>query len=1280
MGECRLEVTLRDDYGAERLCTLRVDVVEQKEYAIILGRPFLGMIPLDVNWQRPVPQWRFRDEPPNVEFSSGEDFEKELQGQQVFAVILETMREGEASASRQIPAWAVEWIDVFDKEKATAVPHDGLAEHAIELTDGKQPPYGPIYPLGEEELATLRAYLEDALATGRIRYSVSPAGAPILFTRKKDGGLRLCVDYRGLNAITIKNRHALPLITELLDRVAGAKWFTKLDLAEAYHRICIKKGDEWKTAFRCRYGHYEYVVMPFGLANAPATFQAHINRCLNGLVDSICVVFMDDILIYSVDATSHRQHVCEVLQRLREYDLYVKLSKCEFEKQEVSFLGFVINGDGVTMESNRVDAITEWPEPSSVRDLQVFLGFANFYRRFIERYSFITAALTALVTANGPFDLGEEGRKAFNQLKERFVTAPLLRHFDKTRVTRLETDASQRAIGGIMSQKQDNGQWHPTAFYSRKLKGAEVRYHTHDLELLAIVEAAQHWRHYLLSARGVVEVITDHDNLKYFLTTKRLSGRQARAAEALSQYNIEIKFRAGERNPADGLSRRPDYDLGKGDEAENEMVPVLQGLFAPELRRLQEGIASSNARSPLTTPEEPDSMRDAAAPACRGLQDGMSEAPDERTSEKATQPDPTKLEELECMRGVAAPACGSLQESVRMRGGGKTSIRVTQPEVPPSDEPLVVGAWRQEDDGCARPSSRGRLAVIDGSPIGGANSSEWRKTSSSHSPADDVATSPSGDRVGGTAVEMLASELVEEPPEADEGFDLASLIVAAQQGDAFVGRQKDLLESPESRVRADSDPPSWSVDSSGVLFQNDKVYVPDRPGLKWRVIEHCHDDPSAGHYGVAKTKDLVSRKYYWSSRAADVEQYIKYCDRCQRHKSRRHRQYGVLQSLEIPEAKELLKHWSMDFVTGLPLAKNRHDEVVDAILVMVDRLSKLAVYKDVRSDIDARGLADVVEEALHTVYGTPSSIVTDRGSVFTSKYWTLLMRRWQSQRRLSTAFHPQTDGQTERQNQTMETYLRCFINHEQNDWPYWLRWAEFSYNNAEQSSLKCSPLQFVYAMDVRRPGDIVDEVAKRGGKIQEPDVPAVTERMKKLTQMRERLRENLREAVAYQARYYNRKHRPRNFEVGDEVMLMAKNLRTIRPKKKYAARFVGPFKIEEKIGRQAYRLALSPRMGAIHPVFHVSLLEPYYRSGNVAPPPEEVEGEEEWEVEAVCGIGKTVDGKTQYLVKWKGYPEHESTWEPAQNLRHAGDAIQKYLDSVQPVEEVRSKRKKLRRR
>jgi len=255
----------------------------------------------------------------------------------------------------------------------------------------------------EPKLQALRDYLTENLAKGFVQHSKSPAGAPILFVKKKDGSFRLCVDYCELNKITKKNRYPLPLISGILDRLHTGKIFTKLDLRGAYNLLRICPGDEWKTTFRTRYGHFEYTVMPFGLTNAPAVFQHLMNDIFREYMDEFVVVYLDDILIFSKNQEDHDKNVRLVLAMLWEHGLYTKLEKCEFDKSSVVFLGYVISLDGIFMDKSKVETIQCWATPSPVKDVQHFLGFANFYRRFIKGYSKITTPLTALTCKDKPF-------------------------------------------------------------------------------------------------------------------------------------------------------------------------------------------------------------------------------------------------------------------------------------------------------------------------------------------------------------------------------------------------------------------------------------------------------------------------------------------------------------------------------------------------------------------------------------------------------------------------------------------------------------------------------------------------------------------------------------------------------------------------------------------------------------------------------------------------------------------------------------------------------------
>ncbi len=303
--------------------------------------------------------------------------------------------------------------------------------------------------------------------------------------------MRLCVDYRGLNQISRRNRYPLPLIGESIDRLSGTKFYTKLDIRDAYYRVRVAEGEEWKTAFRTRYGHYEYTVMPFGLANAPAAFQSYINVTLRPYLDVFVIAYLDDIVVYSNTAEEHREHVRTVLKVLLKAGLYLKLRKCEFNAKEIGFVGFIITPEEVRMERDRIATIEEWPMPESHRDIQVFLGFTNFYRRFIKGFSRIVRPMTTMLRGGkegkifGPFEPTAEMKEAFRRLQSEFTKAPVLAHFDYERPIRLETDASGYAIVGIISQpaagpasgeegeRVKDRDWHPITFWSRTIADPE---------------------------------------------------------------------------------------------------------------------------------------------------------------------------------------------------------------------------------------------------------------------------------------------------------------------------------------------------------------------------------------------------------------------------------------------------------------------------------------------------------------------------------------------------------------------------------------------------------------------------------------------------------------------------------------------------------------------------------------------------------------------------------------------------------------------------------------
>ena len=368
--------------------------------------------------------------------------------------------------------------------------------------------------------------------------------------KKKDGTLRMCIDYRQINKVTVKNKYPLPRIEDLFDQLKGAGVFSKIDLRSGYYQLRVKDVDVLKTAFRTRYGHYEFLVMPFGLTNAPAAFMDLMNRVFRPYLDQFVVVFIDDILVYSKDEQEHEQHLKIVLQTLREKKLYAKLSKCDFWLKEISFLGHIVSAEGIRVDPVKIEAVVNWKPPRSVTEVRSFLGLAGYYRRFVKGFSVIASPLTKLLRKGVLFEWSDKCQNSFEQLKEMLVEAPILTQPTSGKEYTLYSDASCIGLGCVLMQNEK-----VVAYASMQLKLHEQNYPTHDLELAAVVFALKIWRHYLYGEK--CRIYTDHKSLKYLLTQKELNLRQRRWLELFKDYDCIIDYHPGKANVvADALSRK----------------------------------------------------------------------------------------------------------------------------------------------------------------------------------------------------------------------------------------------------------------------------------------------------------------------------------------------------------------------------------------------------------------------------------------------------------------------------------------------------------------------------------------------------------------------------------------------------------------------------------------------------------------------------------------------------------------------------------------------------
>ncbi|CAN0904661.1 Retrovirus-related Pol polyprotein from transposon 17.6 [Linum grandiflorum] len=403
-----------------------------------------------------------------------------------------------------------EYGDLF--REPSSLPPNRREDHRIPLDPGSQPvnsrPYRYPHYLKEE----ISKLVQEMLHTGIVRHSQSPYSSPVLMVKKHDGSWRMCVDYRSLNQITIKDKFLIPVIDELFDELHGACCFTKLDLCSGYYQIRVVEEDIPKTAFRTHQGHYEFLVMPFGLTNAPSTFQSLMNEVFRPLFGKFVLVFFDDILVYSRTRDEHLSHLADVFYILRKNQLYVKKEKCTFATREVHYLGHIISANGVAADPEKIQAMVDWPEPQSPKALRGFLGLTGYYRKFVRDYGSIARPLTQMLKKGG-FEWSDQPREAFKNLKTAITTAPVLRLPDFTQPFVVECDACANRVGAFLMQEG-----RAIAYFSQAIQGKSLLLSVYEKEMLALALAVKRWRPYLLGCKFVIR--TDQRSLKYLLEQK----------------------------------------------------------------------------------------------------------------------------------------------------------------------------------------------------------------------------------------------------------------------------------------------------------------------------------------------------------------------------------------------------------------------------------------------------------------------------------------------------------------------------------------------------------------------------------------------------------------------------------------------------------------------------------------------------------------------------------------------------------------------------------------
>ena len=459
----------------------------------------------------------------------------------------------------------------------TKVGKTNIVKHQIDV-EGNPPIAQKPYKAIGEKAKVIEDEVNKMLKDNVIRESRSPWASPVVIVIKKSGNPRFCIDYRKLNDITKTDAHPLPRIEEQLEKFRCGRWFSSLDLVSGFWQVEMEEADKEKTAFTCWKGLYEFNVMPFGLKNAPPTFQRLMNKVLDGYINKFVVVYIDDIMIYSKTFEEHIEHLEKVFQRLVEANLMVKFKKCKFCLQNIEFLGHIVGRDGLQVDPKKVEKMKKLPAPKNLKEVRGIMGLLGYYRKFVPNFSKIAKPINQLLKKEEEFKWTNKQQEALNILKKKMIEAPILGYPDNTKEYILMTDASGKGLGAVLSQKDEQNREVVIAYASKSLNKAEQNYPITEQECLAIRWAVEYFHKYLIEKPFIV--ITDHSALRTLMTTQKPKGRRARWIMELQQYNFKVIHRAGKSNAnADALSRIQDESSESSEESDYSEDEVPEEVF-----------------------------------------------------------------------------------------------------------------------------------------------------------------------------------------------------------------------------------------------------------------------------------------------------------------------------------------------------------------------------------------------------------------------------------------------------------------------------------------------------------------------------------------------------------------------------------------------------------------------------------------------------------------------------------------------------------------------------
>lgn len=1037
--------------------------------------------------------------------------------------------------------------DVYDLP-GDPLPCTDRVEHSIETIDEipinvKQYRYPP------RQNEEIRRQVKEMKEKGIIQDSNSPYNSPIWVVPKKHDASgkqkwRVVVDYRKLNDKTRSDAYPLPNISEILDQLGNARYFSAFDLASGFHQVPMKKEDRHKTAFSTQQGHFEFVRMPFGLKNSPSTFQRMMDNALRDLIGEVCFVYLDDVVVYGKTLTEHNKNLHRFLQRIRETRLKLQPDKCEYLKPELQYLGHIITEDGVKPNPEKCKSVKEFPRPKNAKSIKQFLGLSGYYRKFIKDYSKKSKPLTQLLKKDEIWKWGPEQEKAFVTLKEELCKEPILAFPDFSKQFMLTTDASGFAIGGILSQER-NKKEHPVAYASRTLNKAEQNYSTIEKELLAIVWCVKHYHQYLYGRK--FKIITDHRPLVWLMNLKDPHSRLARWRIMLEDYDYEIVYKKGALNTnADALSRNPVlvYRRKKKTEAISKKrqvekdEPEKRKRGRPRKRKLSEDeeIGHSKKRKMLketiAEQEEPETLT--------GKRRKLSKTQTEHEKEELN--DESMIHNKKQKRNLT-----NRKQNEERRLEEKEKEDIEEPEKPE----------------LATKARLGKQIILTNDPI------------------------PEGS-VDVSFIRGENSESIEVYSEEDsQEYHMIIRIDLEENIEELIGKIKEIKEiainEELEELHIDHDGcvqlsgfPSKTLEKIWIKeFRNSRIAIflhdkrrtiPTDEEIP-RILEENHDSLIGGHGGIKKTYYRIAENYFWESLRKDVENYVKNCVTCQRNKVSRNPTKMPLVITDTPN--KFNTKIAMDICGPLPLTarNNRY------VLTLQDQLTKYFVAVPLRNFTAATVINEFLKHWV-SYFGVPQNILTDKGTNFTSDLMKNFEKMLGIKQITTTSFHPQSNGSLERSHQVLKDFLRHFCNENANNWDEVIHFATLYYNTSKHEGTNFSPCELVFGENARD----VSSVKKRHN-ISYTEY--LDELKSKLSKNLDECRRIISESKQRVKDRYDRMINPKEFKPGDMIWLK-KNSNANNKTHALNLPWEGPYRVTDKTSEVNYEIEKNNKKIIVH--------------------------------------------------------------------------------------------------